>query len=240
MKIIYETKHLIVFLCLFFICNIYAQENQETIYIQHDSIAGLNYLDVYNGTVHFNKDITLKGEHRYLYTNFKSTTVNYDGEKYFHIQTKYDLVNDVLTILPYKSTSNVSINAITDKVASFYINELNRNFVNLDVLAVEGSAHGFYEKLTENKELELYTKFIKKPRDIIKNNRSLITYNLSETYYVVYKNTLHEVESASSFIDLFPSKKDLIKNFFKENKKLRKNNLPDFLSRLTKQLDQSL
>lgn len=213
----------------------FSQTNLKETYEEYDQKTGLTNLAVYNGTVHINKDVTTKGEHRYLLNEFNETTVSYNGESFFNIQTKYDLLNDVLVIQPANSSSNIGINSITSKIDFFIISKTDQIFVNLQKQDIKNATAGYYESLLAD-EISLYKKIWKVTYKRILEGKSYDIFREKSDYFLTYKNTLYSISSKRSLIDIFPNEKVLIEEYFKKQRALEKENYPKFLKNLITQL----
>lgn len=233
-----NTLIFVLFFCVFQIHSINAQEAHKDLYNYYDEINGKQNLEIFNGTIHVNRDVTIGDQHRYLSNTYEQSNISYMGQVYFNIATKYDIFNDVLVLQPHNNSSTLGINAITAKVDSFSYSGNGQKFVNLERLKYKNAKIGYYEKVSGSK-IVLYVKHIKKSRETISNNRNFLSYTYRTNYFITYDGALYELNSEKSLTNLFPNLKTQISSFYKENKVLQKNNYLLFIEKLIAQLNSA-
>lgn len=222
------------FACLLSVLAMQSQQIQETqLYSLFDNAVGKENLSLYNGPVHLNFDITPEpANHRYFQKDAAKATVRFDGQSYFNIDLKYDILQDAALVQPPDFYSFVTL--IAAKTQSFTLN--GKTFVNLNYgdAKVPDFITGFYEQNLTTDRFIFYIKHHKDVREIIKNNRTYKDFQIKNNYILQYKNDFHEITSKSKVIALFPEYKSQINDFYQANRAVEKSDPSQFTAQLLK------
>lgn len=229
-------KIALLFFYLFYSINSFSQNSIETksVYKWFDSVVGIGNTGLFNGYSYVHKYRTLKGNNEfYLNLDFLKGSIKYDNEFYFDIEMKYDVFHDeVIVKLPSDYTFDY-LRLIKEKVKSFTLK--NAQFIYFsenDLKDFPQIKTGFYEMLYQSDMVDLFVKHSKNrfenfDRDFLYNQ-----FKEHENYYIVYKKQWYLLKSKIDIIDIFVNNKSDIKNFYRANRKLKKQNYPEFLKRL--------
>lgn len=219
---------------------IFAQTSEPTLnnesYFQFDQTLGLEHTGLANGINYTKQYKTKKGEHVFLDTpDFINGTLVYDGQPYFNIPIKYNVLDDeVLAHIKGRFTEN-EFQLIKEKIAQFTIK--NRTFINIDTQTSENEkANGFYEVLMENPLFLLLEKHTKKQQEVKENNRYLSEFAYKRQHTIVYKGIYHPLKSEKDLIKLFPDLKKDIKSYALTFKSIRKENKGNYFKKILEQL----
>ncbi len=223
--------------CLLVIC-FNVSYSQSSYYKKFDSIIGQSQTNLYNG-LKYNDKYRASPESHKFYASHQSikSDIIYDGQPFFDVELKYDLISDLVVIQPKGDKKYIEIQLITDQVKEFTIGK--HHFYNLskneDLKAMGYS--GFFDKSYEGTYLNLYIKSIKKVKERIVGNRLNYTFDQYDTYFLEGNGSMYEVSSKNDFRDIFPDKSDKINQFYKDYKDLSKLSPTDFYKRLIAILD---
>ena len=164
-------------------------------------------------------------------------SLNYLNQSYFDIYLKYDAFNDELVYRPSGKSEKTGINIIKTNINSFQINGLK--FINLNK---ENEKHkfikGFYEEKLKNNTLSFYIKHYKSKREVFVNKNILVEFSDETTYLVHKDNIFSEISSKSSISKIFPEKRKIINEYYKNNSELKKKNKTQFFTNLLQNISQ--
>lgn len=211
---------------------------QSSYYKTFDSIIGQSQTNLYNGLKYNDKYRATPENHKFYasHQSIKSDIV-YDGQPFFDVDLKYDLVNDLVIIQPKGDKKYIEIQLISDQVSDFKIGK--HHFYNLtqnkDLAAL--GYKGFFDKSYSGTYLNLYTKSIKKVKERIVGNRLNYSFDQYDSNFIESNSKIYEVSSKNDFKKLFPDKSSEINQFYKDYKDLLKSSPSDFMKRLIAILD---
>ncbi|WP_395044167.1 hypothetical protein [Flavobacterium sp.] len=234
-------QKIIVFV-LFFILHFQEANCQKTtdssIYNWFDDQIGRQNLDINNGRIF--KDIypTVNNSSRYLENeNYIVGEIEFDNQYYNNIYINYDLLKDELLLKPNGIKDRNSLIIIKDKIKSFLIND--KKFVNLNYDKSINSIGliGYYEEIISSNFISFYVKHLKNLRNVYVENKIYYEYNLSNEFYIFYKNNFHKLDSKKSIQKLFPEYKSEINKFYQEKKQLENDNKVLFIKTLLNYLN---
>lgn len=200
---------------------------------QNDSLIGNENLAYNNGVVYYNKfKTTSKNTSQFLENKYNTCTLQYNNQTYYDVGLKYDVFNDLLLFKP-KSQMVLETSLITKQVDYFILK--NKKFRKLETILSDGTSQlGFFEEVEINAKSTLFIKHKKIYKvDPQSDKVSYIFYDL-KIYYIFQNNKLEEISSKASIINLFPTSKKEIKQFYKENRSLKETNIQLFYQNLFK------
>lgn len=238
LKKLQKKSYFIILFGLFLsIQSIHSQNNNEiSTYNWFDKNLGVESLDFKNGPAHFNFDKTVDGHNRYYISNdFKSGSINYNGQNYYNVDLKYDIYMDEAIIRPYNETNHTQSNLIKESVTYFKIG--NEKFVNLKELTANYKG-GYYEEVATGENTILYIKYYKEKKDVLKDNLFLIDFEQKHEFIVLKDNKFTLVNEKQEIIKLYPDKKRKINDFFFMNRNLKKDDPGLFMKSLMKYIKQ--
>ncbi len=200
---------------------------------QNDSLVGNENLAYNNGIVYYNKfKNTSKNTSQFLENKYNSCTLQYNNQTYYDVSLKYDVFNDLLLFKP-KSQMVLETSLITKQVDYFILK--NKKFRKVETILNDGTVQmGYFEEVEVNTKSTLYIKHKKIFKvDPQSDKVSHIFYDF-KIYYIFQNNKLEEISSKASIINLFPTSKKEIKQFYKENRNLKETNIQLFYQNLFK------
>lgn len=200
---------------------------------QNDSIVGFENLAYNNGTVYNNKyKNTSNNTSQFFENKYNNGVLQYNNQTYYDVSLKYDVFEDQLL---FKSNLQLVLETslITKQVDYFILK--NKKFKKIETVSADNVVTaGYFE---ENEINEKSTLFIKHKKIIKVDSRSEklshIFYDY-KIYYIFYNNKLEQISSKSDIIKLFPTLKKEIKQFYKENRNQKDNNIQLFYQNLFK------
>jgi len=208
--------------------------SQNKNFIKHnDSLVGNENLAYNNGLVYYNKfKTTSKNTSQFLENKYNTCTLQYNNQTYYEVSLKYDVFNDLLLFKP-KSQMVLETSLITQQVDYFILK--NKKFRKIETILSDSTKQsGFFEEAEINAKSTLYIKHKKIFKvDPQSDKVSHIFYDF-KIYYIFHDNKLEEISSKSSIINLFPTSKKEIKQFYKENRNLKDSNIQLFYQNLFK------
>lgn len=230
---------LIITILIFYACVSNAQDNSSFYYNVFDNIVGIENTDLYQGEIYIQKYRTINNKTPFYYSiDFLKGYVIYNGQPYHNLELKYDVFEDQV-LLKLNSTKSVekTIRLNWDYIDEFEV--LGRKFVKLLPDSTTNlNYYGFYENLLQFSSFSMLKK--NRKTRVKKYNQNSIYYEFVDSksdYILYYKNNYHLVNSKNQFIEIFPQLKKEITLFYRTKKKLRLNNLDDFMIALIKKAD---
>lgn len=210
---------------------LYSQQQSENIYRAFDLAAGIENTGTNNGLVHLNNDRSDNKTDRYYNSQYLVGDVFYDGQQYFGSNLKYDIHKDIL-IAKAAGESNVGIELIKSKTASFSLE--GRKFVHLNFnnTALPEFINGYYEWISAGKNLQLYIKHYKNRIEVTKGDGFFMNYESSDSFVIWHKNAYHQIRSQQDYTVLFPEHKQSIDSFYQNNYTMRKGDPKQFMRNL--------
>lgn len=229
-KILLTTTTLI---CLIY-NNCFSQNDQKkNIYNYFDSIVDISNTVLAHGSKFEStyRKIKSKSHNYYLHDEFSAGEVTYVNEPFFDVQLKYDIVDDALISFINSKNQNFTIVLKKNLVTDFKI--YNTYFINAPI-------YGFLEVINQTNSISLYKKHYKEKSKKLNQNFSYYSFEKREKYIISFKGVFHIITDKNDIIKVFPSHKDFINDFFKNQKYLLKNDYQSFISKLILDLNKRI
>ena len=220
-------KHLL-FVCFSFLINtLISQENKQEL-VWFDNLIGQQNLSLNQGVIYSENYKAFNRHHPFLFWGeFQKGNLKYNNQMYYNVFLKYNIFNDNL-ILNSSKTENFSIILNKELISFFEIK--NKTFYNINLA-------GFYEILYESEDITLVRKYFSKKKNIKEGFSTYATFTHEEKLLILKKNKFHIIKKKENFHKIFPNKKRLINDFFKNNKEIKKKNNTEFTVNLIKKLN---
>lgn len=170
---------------------------------------------VYSGFEYFTPDRNIKGSPYYLSDSPWPADLVYDDSHYRDIPIMYDIVKDEVVI--NRLGQNFKISLVADKLKSFTLHK--HEFIRVSVDSVNGNelATGFYDRLYYGKTVVLAKRKTRLQETYV-YSQLIYEYIREDFYYVIVAGQIVQVDSKSSVLKLYNSKKSEIKAFIRKNK----------------------
>ena len=170
---------------------------------------------IYSGYEYFTPDRNIKGSPYYLSDSPWPSDIMYDDSYYRDIPIMYDVVKDEVII--NRLGQNFKISLVTDKLKSFTFHR--HEFIRVSVDSVNGNPleTGFYDRLYNGKTIVLAKRKTRLQETYVYSQINY-EYIRQDSYYVIVAGQIVQVDSKSSVLKLFNSKKSEIKAFIRKNK----------------------
>jgi hypothetical protein len=170
---------------------------------------------IYNGYEYFTPDRNIKGSPYYLSDSPTPSDLIYDDSYYRDIPIMYDVVKDEVVI--NRLGQNFKISLVNDKLKSFTLRR--HEFIRVSGDSVNGTQlpTGFYDRLYKGKTIVLAKRKTRLQETYIYSQINY-EYIRQDIYYVIVAGQIVQVDSKSSVLKLFNSKKSEIKSFIRKNK----------------------
>jgi hypothetical protein len=238
-------RHLIFLLYLFLSFNKTSAQNFIGDSLQN-SLAASNpvklYYDaigenahIYNGYEYFTPDRNIKGSPYYLSDSPIPSTFTYDESYYENFPVIYDQVRDLLVI--NLLGQNFKISLINSKLNGFTLR--NHEFIRISTDSAKGIdlATGYYDRLYSGKSAVI-VKRKKYVKEMQVYNTTNSEYMEDYHYFIFFEGKYVQVDSKSSVLSLFKSKKREIKSWLRKNKLNFKNDFEKTLIATSAYYDQ--
>lgn len=219
---------------------VFPVQSQSNYYKAYDSIIGYNQTNLYNGLRYVDTYMATPDNHKFFDKHtFVPSEIRYDGQSYYDVNLKYDLLTDVVVLQPSGEKSFLSIELLKNVVDYFKMG--NHEFYNLtdEVATSDLKFSGFFELLYSGTSVKLYSKHVKEVSERYKNRKINYIFNKSTYFFVEHNQQFYQVDSKKDFTRLFPNKEAQISTLYDDYKLLIKNNPTEFMKRLAAILDQS-
>lgn len=225
-----------------YLCISQSESEVETYYNLFDSSIKYENRDIFNGSEYVDVYPELLSKVKtnnkfYESYNFVTGYISYDGQPYFNLEMKYDLLND-LVILEFvnKKVNLLSLNS--ELIDEFRI--LEAKFVKLDNNQVLNSyyGNGFFKELFKGEFFALYIKYRKDGTQNLSEKKVRYVFKEHQFYFVQLNNKFYRLTSKKDILKSFPSQQKEIRLFYRENPVLRKNNKEMFFTNLFEKLDR--
>jgi hypothetical protein len=170
---------------------------------------------IYTGYEYFTPDRNIKGSPYYLTDSPWPSDILYDDSYYRDIPILYDIVKDEVVI--NRLGQNFKISLVTDKLKSFILRK--HEFIRVSLDSVNGAQlqTGFYDRLYNGKTIVLAKRRTRLQETYVYSQINY-EYIRQDMYYVIVAGQIVQVDSKSSVLKLFNSKKSEIKSFIRKNK----------------------
>ncbi|MFI5153306.1 MAG: hypothetical protein ACHQET_08245 [Chitinophagales bacterium] len=189
---------------------------------------------LYNGSEYIFSSHGIKGFPFFFSDQPLIGSIVYDGTEYQNVRFSYDMVQDRIYITDRGMGFNIQL--ISEKISAFSVEGHQFMHIYPDSSSGLSFGPGFYDLLYQGKTAVVAKR--KKQVDEGFKAEDSLKYN-PYNFYFVRKNKLYEkVENKNNLIDLFPDQKDIIKKFYRKNKRLFKKNLEEATIRTCEYYDQ--
>ena len=216
---------------LFFSLGCFSQN--KNLIKHNDSLVGIENLSLNNGIVYTNKyPITSKNTFQFLENKYNTGVVQHNNQTYYDVNIKYDVFDDILIFKPTLQLL-LEICLIIKQVDYFILK--NKKFKKLETISSDNTiSAGYFEEHVINEKSILYIKHKKIIKQDSRSDKVSYIFYDYKIYYIFYNNKLEEISSKNSIINLFPTLKKEIKEFYKENSIQKENNIELFYQNLFK------
>ena len=188
-----------------------SQENPRTAYTAYyNAIVGHNDQLVYNG-IQFEDVYRSNQEHfRYFDTpKYTKGAIFYNGQDYYDINMKYDLVEDQVIIMSSGPLQFFDVQLIQEKVRDFTLK--NRHFVFYE--ADEGLEKGFYEEAYKDQDVTFLVKYSKLPSKKNGKHYTYFIFNDSESFFIRKDGATAEFNSLRALKKILKEDAELIEAY---------------------------
>ena len=237
-------KFSVQFLLFFFIINPIFSQNKNTLkkdYLWFDEQIGIENTGLFNGLRYEEKYRMENGNHKfYKIFEFVIGDIIYDGQPYYNIKMKYDLLDDQIIVNLSTNTGDNILRLLNSKLNSFTIS--NSEFIKLSNTIVNSNEEikGIFQILFKDPGLILYKKNKKKAKKIIAKDYLYYTFKNDDQYYCYVDENYYLINSKKDWIKIFPKQKKVIQSFYSDNKLLYQSNIDSFLVQLCQKLSNSI
>jgi hypothetical protein len=170
---------------------------------------------LYNGSEYVNYGQDIVGSPFFVSEEMQKATIDYEGIVYPDIPVWYDLVSDEIIIKDYRQDHYIKL--VKEKVSNFYL--LNHEFIRLtpDSSTDFSIEPGFYERIYEGN----ISAFAKRKKTIgYTTGAEKVTYTFTDetSYFILKEDGWFKVKRKASLIALFTTKKNDIRQYYRNNR----------------------
>ncbi len=194
---------------------------------------GKEYLDIYPEEIRTSKT----NNKFYGSYDFVSGYVLYDGQPYYNVKFKYELVHDLLLIA--YTNERVNLLALNSKMVEEFelIGHKFKRLPNNSGIIKSVYRNGFFKEEYIGSEFSLYSKHVKKVVEKLTENKIAFEFRESTYFIAGYRDVYYQISTKKSFLEAFPFYEKSIKYFYKKNSALVRKNKEKFYLNLLKYLD---
>jgi hypothetical protein len=237
-------KFSVQFLLFFILINPIFSQNRSTLkkdYLWFDEQIGIENTGLFNGLRYEEKYRMENGNHKfYKIFEFVIGDIKYDGQPYYNIKMKYDLLEDQIIVNLFTNTGDNIFKLLSSKLNSFTIND--SEFIKLSNTIVNSNEEikGIFQILFKDPGLILYKKNKKKAKKIIAKDYLYYKFKNDDQYYCYVDEKFYLINSKKDWIKIFPKQKKVIQSFYNSNKILYQSNIDSFSVQLCQKLSNSI
>lgn len=211
-------------------------ETPQNAYKLFDKVIGIENTELSNGVEYIEQHIIRNNRHKYfLSSQFQAGDLFYDGQPYFDVLLKFNVVDDILLASVQNSDGTSTFQLYNEKIGSFRIED--HSFLNI----TDNASPGFYEILLDLPNISLLKKHLKKTKKHLDRNYTYFEFEKDDPVYEVrYNDSYFSIDSRRDILNAFPEHEKQVRFFYRNNKSLRKENREEFLIRLLQDLNQQL
>ncbi|HSP40689.1 MAG TPA: hypothetical protein VLN46_04590 [Gillisia sp.] len=225
---------------LFWICStaspvIFAQERDVEIgfYTWFDDVIGYENTAIFNGVEYTEKHRMINEKHKFFLSSlFKPGTVNYEEQVFYNVKMIYNIFEDLVIVrLPKKAGGEATFQLHPGKIQGFEID--GHKFINITSNIIDSGITGIHEIIYEDEKIKLLKKHVR--RIFLKRDASYPYHEFNDPggVYVVYVNGEYKtILNRGEVISTFPEYEVLIKDHYKEHRKLQKSDPDRFFTGL--------
>ena len=233
------TISLLFFLSVF---TTFGQDNSvlNNYYNWFDDQVGIENTGLFNGLRYKEKYRTQDGNHKfYISSEYKKGNIEYDGQKYYDIEMKYDIYEDQIIVnLPTKEGNSI-IQLIDEKIENYNI--YNMEFVRVaDKNNSTNNKSGFYETIYQSNKLASYKKYKKVISKHLNSGFVYYKFKERDEYYIYLNDTFYLIDSKKDVIKIFPEFKKEIKDHYKKNERMISSNYDMFIKELSEKISNNI
>ena len=209
-------------------------ENYKETYIAFDNLLVMENLEISSGVEYIERHRMLNEKHKFFQSfDFQKGTVFYDGQPYFNIDLKYNIVDDVVLVqFQNKGAQNI-IQLYSSKLDGFRLRD--RLFVNLS--EEDGlPAQRIFEVIFEDSGDKILKKHLLKEKKILEKKLLHYEFEADEPeYFFFHRGELREM-NIQNLVNSFPEQKEEIRKYFRKHRKNLKNDPDSYLINLYQDL----
>ncbi len=222
------------FSILFFFLSATIQSQNQKVYNWFDAVTGDENPELYNGVLYVEEFKVINDKHRFFKTDkFLQGNVSFNGNTYYDQDLKYDLFYDELLVKPKTASDVLLLQMVKSKIDSFTVKE--HKFIKINNKENIRSNSEFYEKLSENKKINLLKKH--SVARLGKTDKQLYyEFRPKTKLFIFYNGIVYPANKKSDLISIFPEQKKLIRKIYSKNVFLKKSNPDYFISYLINEI----
>ncbi len=227
-----KIPHVFLLVFLVFSSAITAQSKDYTrdLLKVYDSLTGYTNSSLLNG-VEYIEQYRSRGQHQFfLQRDYIDGDLVYDGQEFYGIGLKYDIFSDrLIAKLDENINGSLIMELIKEKVQGFTIS--GHHFRNISTGNKPES--GYHEVILDLNGVMVFKKLRLKAREIRERQLSSYEFEEMDNEYILYREDLGYVKAEINILkDELPSCADRIEDFKDSNRRMKKQNLDNYMKGL--------
>lgn len=219
-----HSAKLVFFLILLFLCpfKVLAQGFENEKYQWFDNLIGQTNSGVFKGLYYANEYRTINEKHQFFKSgDFKTGSVNYNGQDYFEILLRYDVYLDNLMVINDVLANRPIVVLDQERITNFKIE--GHSFEQLYSKLSSEVESGFFEVLLKNETFKLYRKHTKKM--FKRTDAQSLYYEFKDGYtYVLHSgNTYYRFKKVKEVVSILPDYRKQLRSVKKKHSALKKS-----------------
>lgn len=207
------------------------KEPDPDTFLLYDQLVSLENTDLFNGREYIEKHRTINEKHKFFDSfNYLPGAVVYDGQRFYKVDLKYNIFEDLLLVQLDGSRGKTRFSLYKEDLDGFSIN--GHDFINVKNPEVPPAQRGIYEVLSPEGDLKLLKKHRLVMKKILEGQLLRHEFEKDKPEYFYFLNGRLIEADAGDLTDSFPKLKLQIKEFYRENRRLRRNEPEQFHKRL--------
>lgn len=205
-----------------------------------DKIVGLESTPLFNGTEYTESHRMINENHKFFMSfDFLPGSIVYEGQPFYNLHLKYNIFEDLVIVNIENLDGSTIFQLHQEKIDSFSI--AFHHFVHIKRDISEDIQEGFYELLEEEGNLSLLKKYRLRLSQLLDENFAYYEFDHLEPKYILkYGEEFIVLNSRRNLSRVFQEIKKDIKEYYRKERDLRKNDPDLFYTNLLPILNSSL
>ncbi|WP_157805250.1 hypothetical protein [Confluentibacter citreus] len=229
------------FLHIFLISNLIFSQSEisnNQNYKLFDSFDSYYNNGIFNGAEYVDRYMNFKkGNHKFFSKDeYILGDIIYNGQPYFNVKMKYDLLYDFL-VVEYLNQMHNYLKLNNELVDEFKIEgyKFYKITENQDLTPFYGN--GFFKEAYKGNNYTFYVKYLKSKSERFHNQRVYYVFGEQSIHVLFYNNHYYRISKIKDVMNLLQEKEDQIQKFYTNYRKLYKKDREQFLEKLFKNLE---
>lgn len=200
----------------------------KSVFLLFDQLVGMENTELFEGMEYVERHRMINEKHKFFRTfDFVPSVVTYDGQAYYNIPLKYNVYEDLVVVELQTSKGKKRFRLFEEKLDRFQIGI--HEFIDLEK---PPGKEGIYELLLEKQDFLLLKKYKKNLKNAFDRQLLYHEFEPEEPEFLLLRNESLITLDRGNILDLFPKKKADVRKFYRDKRRLRKDDPELFLIEL--------